>query len=143
MADVIRIASGSLPWRPTADSDLVKRYRQHDIPLTGLVEQHSLRYLFHCLAGELDETSIWLYVLVGPDDERTLDETPALFELDRWLSTYPGPGVLAVAREGSGVLTWMQVDSVDEGALSRALDQLIYDLPEGAQAELRETFSTS
>lgn len=70
----IRIDVGSPPWAPAADAKVVEEYDRHDFPLAGVLEQDGVRYLFSCLAGEMDRASVWAYVPITPAEERTIEE---------------------------------------------------------------------
>jgi hypothetical protein len=130
MADVLQVQHGAAPWRPAQDAEAVTEFEYYDVPLSGVVRQHNVDYLFLCAEGATESVSLWLYLHVT-DSERDLlagAETPEEFdgmvdamELDR-------PAVLAVAGEGRGILAYRVIPAADEGSVKQALRELAEEL---------------
>jgi hypothetical protein len=64
MADRIHVENQCVPWSPSAHSRLRDVFHSYDGPRIGVVEQHGVKYLFACLAGESHPVSFWGYGLV-------------------------------------------------------------------------------
>ena len=121
MADLAEIAEGGHPWEPTPTSVLVDILHRYNMPLVGVIEQHGVRYLFQCWAGEVERANIWLYTRLTEEQRRLLSDetrpfTDALEEATR------GEGVLAVALDGR-IVAWEPVPDV-AGPLAEIIDVL-------------------
>lgn len=107
MSDLVEIAEGGRPWEPsptTVPGEILHRY---NMPLVGVIEQHGVRYLFQCWAGEVERANMWLYTRLDDDQERLLaDEDRPLSEALEQATI--GEGVLAVALDGR-VVAWEPV----------------------------------
>ena len=126
MADVIRLEKGFSPWQPASDAHLVKEYAYYEIPLRGVVEQHGVRYYFGCAAGRDEPVNVWVYVRLSADDEATLDSA-SYADFDHAIPLQ-GPGMLALAIEGPGVVATYSLDSFSENELARGYRALIGEL---------------
>lgn len=69
----ISIDVGVAPWAPAEDAKVVIEYDRHDFPLSGVLEQDGVRFLFTCLLGEMERASVWAYVPIAPDQERLVE----------------------------------------------------------------------
>jgi hypothetical protein len=118
MADVIHIANGFSPWKPSADAELVKQYQYYEFPLKGIIRQHGVRYYFACIGGVQSEVTVWLYVRVSPAEESALDNsTRETFGV----AVHPsGPAVVALALEGTGIIASQLVDDVSPESVQQA-----------------------
>src|SRR5271167_657990 len=101
------------------------------MPLVGVIEQHGVRYLFQCWAGEVERANMWLYTRLTEEHDRLIrDEarsfTDALEEATR------GEGVLAVALDGR-IVAREPVPDVGE-----PLAEIIYVLSDRALRVLQE-----
>jgi hypothetical protein len=115
----IRIDVGTPPWAPAADARVVEEYDRHDFPLSGVLEQGGIRYLFKCLLGQMDRASIWAYVPITADEERAIEDLrgdAVLDAIDHLLTnrmlTMAGAGDLHVffaARIDAGIEDQQQV----------------------------------
>jgi hypothetical protein len=115
MADMIEIVRGARPWAPGPGSELIETYDYWDRPLAGLIRQHGQLFLFDCLAGVVEEESLWAYTpVVGtvpeelrmPNDDirrairREMRQVrDATFVLER-----EGDGIVAAIRAGGDAL---------------------------------------
>ena len=112
MSDLVEIAEGGRPWKPTENTVSGEILHRYNMPLVGIIEQHGVRYLFQCWGGEVERANLWLYTRL-PDQQYGLlsDEarpfTEALDDVAR------GEGVLAVALDGR-IVAWESVADVDE-----------------------------
>lgn len=127
MADLINIVPGRPPWQPGYDTELTDTFDFHDVPLTGIVAQHGIEYLFQCLIGEMEPLSYWLYTILLPGEAKDLRTEPS--DPADWSRRLVGvawdhPGVLAVASDALGVLSSVPIDRFDAEALKVAFDVL-------------------
>lgn len=107
MSDLVEVAEGGRPWEPspsTVPGEILHRY---NMPLVGVIEQHGVRYLFQCWAGEVERANMWLYTRLDDEHERLLADE------DRQLAAAleedtSGEGVLAVALDGR-IVAWEPV----------------------------------
>lgn len=104
MSDLVEIAEGGRPWKPTPTTVPGEILHRYNMPLVGVIEQHGVQYLFQCWGGEVERANLWLYTRLTEERSRLLsDETrpfaEALDEATR------GDGVLAVALDGR-IVAW-------------------------------------
>ena len=121
MSDLAEIAEGGRPWEPTTTTVPGEILHRYNMPLVGVIEQHGVRYLFQCWAGEVERANIWLYTRLTEEQRRLLSDetrpfTDALEEATR------GEGVLAVALDGR-IVAWEPVPDV-AGPLAEIIDVL-------------------
>lgn len=108
MADLIHLALGTPPWAPAHDANVVRIYHQYDMPLLGLVRQHSVDYLFRCIAGEVESFNLWSYTTLSADDVEHLEKAAANRDQDEMDDL-----VEAIALSRSGVVAVaIEVDEV-------------------------------
>jgi hypothetical protein len=74
MADQLVLPIGGLPWDPGAGAILVEELLRYDAPLIGVLEQAGNKYLFWCILGQADPSSLWAYVLLEESDIVLLQE---------------------------------------------------------------------
>jgi hypothetical protein len=142
MSDLIEIAEGGRPWKPTETTvtgDILHRY---NMPLVGIIQQQGVRYLFQCWGGEVERANLWLYTRLTAEQTRLLVDETRLFThaLDE---ATRGDGVLAVALDGR-IVVWETVADVDEplgGVIDLLSDRALEVLQEESRAveELRAT----
>lgn len=72
--NMLRIDVNTRPWAPAEDAKVVFELDRHDVPLAGFLEQAGQRHLFACVVGEMDDTGVWAYVPISPEDEHRLAE---------------------------------------------------------------------
>jgi hypothetical protein len=112
VADLAEIAEGGRPWEPTPTSVLVDILHRYNMPLVGVIEQHGVRYLFQCWAGEVERANMWLYTRLTEGQDRLLADESRPF-VDALDDATRGEGVLAVALDGR-IVAWEPVPDVDE-----------------------------
>lgn len=74
MSDLVEIAEGGRPWKPTPGTVPGEILHRYDMPLVGVIEQHGVRYLFQCWAGEVDRLRRAQSRLARPAPEPGHDE---------------------------------------------------------------------
>lgn len=131
MSDLAEIAEGGRPWNPTESTVPGEILHRYNMPLVGIIEQHGVRYLFQCWAGEVERANLWLYTRLTEERDRLLTDesrpfTEALDEATR------GDGILAVALDGR-IVAWEPVPDVDD-----PLAEIIDLLSDRALAVLQE-----
>ncbi len=126
MGDVIRLEQGFSPWQPASDARLVKEYAYYEVPLSGIIEQHGVRYYFHCVDGDDEPVSLWFYMRVNAEDEARLDAATA----DDFSTAvdFHGPGMLALAIEGPGVVATYLMDPLSTEAIREGCHELVRQL---------------
>lgn len=121
MPDLAEIAEGGRPWEPTLTTVQAEILHRYNMPLVGVIEQHGVRYLFQCWAGEVERANMWLYNRLDEDQERLLsDEDRPLSEALEQATG--GEGVLAVALDGR-IVAWEPVPDA-AGPLGEIIDLL-------------------
>jgi hypothetical protein len=80
MTDQIVTVQGCRPWQPAPGTELIAVYNQQDRPLSGLLRQNGLPYLFWCIAGQLGDNNIWAYTLIEDSDVSRLSDDDAFDE---------------------------------------------------------------
>jgi hypothetical protein len=70
----ISTQTGSPPWSPTHETKLVETYEAYDGPLVGVLAQGGVHFLFWCIAGHVEPTSLWLYAPLDGEDELALSK---------------------------------------------------------------------
>lgn len=126
MGDVIRLEKGFSPWRPASDAELVKEYAYYEIPLVGIIEQHGVRYYFECVLGQDASVNMWLYMRLSAEDEARLDEATA--EEFHDAVEFTGPGMLALALEGPGLVAFYLMDPLSPNELDHGYQALVGEL---------------
>lgn len=124
MSDQIQLVLGSLPWKPSYESELLRVFDEYDIPLQGVILQDGCFYLFDCMAGRMTRPGLWMYSLLDSSEFAALDEAEGS-ELDKlvekiWSSR---PAKLAVSFRGQGLVAEADVWDMPEG-LPEAADIL-------------------
>ena len=61
MSDLLLLQQGARPWLPADNVTPLEILNEYDIPLSGLIEQGGMTFLYVCLLGELEELNIWAY----------------------------------------------------------------------------------
>ena len=112
MSDLAETAEGGRPWQPTETSVPGEILHRYNMPLVGVMEQHGVRCLFQCWAGEVERANMWLYTRLSEDQERLLGDEGQPFE-DALAEVTLGEGVLAVALDGR-IVAWEPVTDVGE-----------------------------
>lgn len=116
MADQISIQPGFSPWQPSSDAELLETYNYYDMPLEGIVGQGGVSYLFRCIEGQTGPESLWAYTLLEEGEAGSLanlkDQPEALEDRLRSLGQRK-PLVIAVAREGHGVVSSALIEEPD------------------------------
>lgn len=131
MSDLAEIAEGRRPWEPspgTVPGEILHRY---NMPLVGVIEQHGVRYLFQCWAGEVARANMWLYTSLDEDQERLFGDEDGPFSEALEQAT-SGEGVLAVALDGR-IVAWETVPNA-----ARPLAEIVDLLSDRALAVLQE-----
>lgn len=69
MSDKVTLVESRMPWKPSdgVSDETVLNY--YDMPLAGIFSQQGHRYLFLCVAGQLERSNLWIYVLLQKDQE--------------------------------------------------------------------------
>jgi hypothetical protein len=65
MSDQLRPQQGARPWLPAYDVTSRLLLNEYNIPLTGLIDQDGVTYLYACLLGELEDVNLWAYAWVS------------------------------------------------------------------------------
>ncbi len=141
MSDLIRLEHGRQPWKPTPDTELVVEYQYYDVPLSGILRQHGIEYLFACLDGENETLSLWLFIAVSPGQREALEQGEGSFAERLRNLPLPGWGRLALVTERIGIIDFEDSDGTPEGVHTalRALQQRFDDLNSDAH-ELQAQF---
>ncbi|MDQ2754277.1 MAG: hypothetical protein M3R71_01870, partial [Actinomycetota bacterium] len=74
MYDLAEIAEGGRPWKPTPATVPGEILHRYNMPLVGVIEQHGVRYLFQCWAGEVERANLWLYTRLTDERDRRLGD---------------------------------------------------------------------
>lgn len=61
MSDQLLPQQAARPWLPADNVRELRILNRYNIPLTGLIEQDGVIYLYACLLGELEDLNIWAY----------------------------------------------------------------------------------
>lgn len=121
MSDLVEIAEGGRPWKPTPGTVPGEILHRYNMPLVGVMEQHGVRYLFQCWAGEVERANMWLYTRLTEEQDRLLGDEGHPFE-DALNEVTRGEGVLAVALDGR-IVAWEPVADA-AGPLAEMIDLL-------------------
>jgi hypothetical protein len=134
MSHLIELYTGAAPWLPDSKAVLVREYQYDDFPLSGIVRQYNVEFLFLCVAGAEEPVNFWAYIHLLPAQREWLDKSasPDEFE-ERLLSlSHDGPAMLAVASDRLGIIAGRVFEGSDQKSLSAAAEAL--------QDELRDLF---
>jgi hypothetical protein len=112
VSDLVEIAEGGRPWEPTPTTVAGEILHRYNMPLVGVIEQHGVRYLFQCWAGEVERANLWLYTRLTEEQDRLLGDESQRFT-DAQEEATRGEGVLAVALDGR-IVAWEPVPDVGE-----------------------------
>lgn len=126
MTDMIRVEVGAAPWLPATSAEPVREYHYYDFPLSGLVRQNGIEYLFMCTSGQDDPTNFWAYWPLPPKERRYLESATTPDEFSdrlRGLKLH-GTAVIALATDTHGILGWREFDPEVPGAMRKASDDL-------------------
>lgn len=107
MSVLVEITEGGRPWEPSTTTVPGAILHRYNTPLVGVIEQHGVRYLFQCWAGEVERANMWLYTVLDEDQERLLADQGRPFS-DALVHATTGEGVLAVALDGR-IVAWEPV----------------------------------
>jgi hypothetical protein len=121
VSDLVEIAEGGRPWEPTpttVPADVLHRY---NMPLVGVIEQHGVRYLLQCGAGEVERANMWLYTRLTEEQDRLLADQARPFD-DALGEATRGEGGLAVALDGR-IVAWAPVPDA-AGPMAEIVDVL-------------------
>jgi predicted nucleotide-binding protein len=130
MAERIQIDLGALPWEPSPSAKLLKTYDYYDMPLAGLIDQDGVFFAFWALEGQAEEYTLWAYTALNPKLADYLDNARDIDQALASLMTHEPPPTIAVSREGTGIISFADLDEMG--------------LPElGHQAVLDETLGRS
>lgn len=83
MGDCLMPEIGNLAWAPLAALEEVEFFDRHNgVPSLGVIRAGGKAHLFWRALGYTGDTSLWLYIPLGPDDETALasDEGPSLLD---------------------------------------------------------------
>jgi hypothetical protein len=61
MGDLLLPEPGARPWMPAGNATTFETLHKYNIPLSGLIEQDGVTFLYACLVGELEELNVWAY----------------------------------------------------------------------------------
>lgn len=128
MADTITLQRWAAPWNAADDAELIEAYDVHEFPTAGVIRQHDVEYLFHCLAGHLEPGSLWIYTCLHESDRKELEDLASGEEFREALARLAtlGPAVVAVASRESGILGWSVTD--DPSDIQGTVDHIIEDV---------------
>lgn len=135
MSDLVEIAEGGRPWKPTETTVPGEVLHRYNMPLVGIIEQYGVQYLFQCWGGEVARANLWLYSGLSEEQGRLLGDESRPFD-DVLDHATQGEGVLAVALDGR-IVAWEHVPDVDEplGAIIDVLsDRALEVLQEESRA---------
>jgi hypothetical protein len=121
VSDLAEIAEGGRPWKPTPTTVPAEVLHRYNMPLVGVIEQHGVRFLFQCWAGEVERANMWLYTRLTEEQDRLLGDEARPFA-DALEEATSGQGVLAVALDGR-IVAWEPVPDVAE-PLAEIIDLL-------------------
>ncbi len=127
MSDVIQVRVGAAPWLPANSVEAVAEYQYYEFPLSGVVRQVGVEYLFMCVAGHDAPLNFWLYWRIPSDARHHLESSSTSAEFRQRLRDLPmaGMAVLAVASDSDGILGWQDFNQDVDGALTSAADDLM------------------
>lgn len=74
MSDLIQPHLHASPWCPGPDIEIVETFNYYNMPISGLLRQGGVDYLFRCLAGEILQANLWLYAPLTQFELESLDE---------------------------------------------------------------------
>jgi hypothetical protein len=129
VGDIVQIAPGAAPWKPTPDSTLQAEYQYYDVPTLGITRQHGVDHLFQCIL-DLDPVSYWAYTHVTEDERQHLEDA---IDADAFTKTLDSivcdrAAVLAMAMADVGVLAARPVQDLFEVTVDEAMTELAHDL---------------
>ncbi len=130
----ISVQTGCAPWAPTRHTKLLHILKAYDGPLAGVVAQGDEHFLFYCLAGHVEPTSVWVYAALEHGEEVALSEASAhSFDavVERILATRPV--VVALAKEQAGIVLTTAIAEMGEASLPAGMLAVL----EGAQSSWR------
>jgi hypothetical protein len=120
MSDLLRLQLGARPWLPADDVTPLEVLNEYDIPLSGLIEQEGMTFLYACLLGELEELNIWAYSHLSEAEAgrlRSLLEDDLAAAIDEALANRML--VVALAHDAK-LADWGPLDAGMEGPLGLA-----------------------
>lgn len=116
MTNRLSIQNGAVPWQPGDATELLETLHYYDIPLAGLLRQDDRIYLFWCVEGQTGPENLWAYAEVDEEEAAIVrdsgDPDSALAEL-----TAGKPLVVALAREGSGIVASVRLEPTLPGSV--------------------------
>jgi hypothetical protein len=104
MADYILIVQGCEPWRPSPDAITEHVLQRYTIPLSGIVSQHEVKYLFWCFGGQASEYNMWAYTLLNEEEAIRLREAPGSGLVPLLREVTPGRGAVVALANDAGIL---------------------------------------
>lgn len=113
----VQLQRGMRPWQPTSASELVETYDFYDMPLMGVIDQGGRKYLFQCLAGQVEPFSLWSYVPLTTDDIAYLEEVDGERFASRVLAFEERTTHFAAALnldDDIGIVAWVDVRDVPD-----------------------------
>lgn len=127
MSDLIALDVGRHPWKPTPESELVIEYQHYDIPLTGVIRQGGVEYLFACLDGAEDNVSVWWYTHITLDQRGWLESAATVEEFHERLHSinFESWSRLALATQRQGILDYDDVMGDSAHDVGRAYQVLL------------------
>lgn len=120
MSDLLRLQQGARPWLPADNVTPLEILNEYDIPLSGLIEQGGMTFLYVCLLGELEELNIWAYSHLSEAETgrlRSLIEDDLAAAIDEALANRML--VVALAHDAK-LVDWAPLDAGMEGPLGLA-----------------------
>lgn len=131
MSDQIQPLMRAHPWTPSDDATLVEVLNEYNVPLTGLLSQHGVTYLFHCLIGETADANVWAYSPLTEPEIKTLDELTDPEQLTREVLKLLGHRTITFAFASRDQLARWEPWSVGENvgdAMGQFLDLLLDEI---------------
>ncbi|MGP3956629.1 hypothetical protein ACTWPT_11565 [Nonomuraea sp. 3N208] len=83
MSDQIHLRIGAEPWCPADTAKIDKILNHYDVPLAGIIQQHRRYYIFECLDGHGNTSSLWAYAEISRQERRQLLKARGPGELSR------------------------------------------------------------
>jgi hypothetical protein len=111
---------GARPWLPADNVTAGEILNAYNFPLSGLIEQDGVTFLYACLLGELESQNIWAYAQVSRQEaERLQSAVDGEFAaaMDRTLANRMLVVALASDYE---LVDWLAIDAGVEGPLALA-----------------------
>jgi hypothetical protein len=137
MAEQIHLERGAEPWVPSPESEHVVTLNYWNVPTAGVIRQPGGLFEFRCLAGALDEWSLWVYRETY--DSLVIDLLQGKKERHPWSeSSFMPVSAVALAHEAQGIVDFDLLTNAD--LINQVMASLMAEkqVPPRVQEELWE-----